>query len=179
MAIPSSKGVILIVDDEAPIRDSLGELLTACGFNVTTADCVDAAAAVLDKRHDIEAVLSDLKMPGKSGIELLRHINKKKLKIPVTFLTGYGTLETCQEAVREGAFDYILKPIDDKDKVLFPLTHAVEQYRLEERNKQLQAEIIRLAEEHEKIITQILEDDEIKSKVQDRISKILDKWNKD
>ena len=179
MVTQSSKGIILIVDDEAPIRDSLGELLTACGFEVTTADSVDAAAAVLEKRRDIEAILSDLKMPGKSGIELLRYLNKRKLTIPVTFLTGYGTLETCQEAVREGAFDYILKPIDDKDKVLFPLTHAVERFRLEANNKLLQAEIIRLAEEHEKIITQILEDDEIKSKVQDRISQILDKWNKE
>jgi DNA-binding NtrC family response regulator len=176
MATQPSKGIILIVDDEAPIRDSLGELLTACGFEVTTADCVDAAAAVLEKRSDIEAILSDLKMPVKSGIELLRHINKIKRNVPVTFLTGYGTLETCQEAVREGAFDYILKPIDDKDKVIFPLTHAVEKFRLEKRNQQLQQEIIRLAEEHQQIIAEILDDAEVKAKVWDRVSKVLDKW---
>lgn len=169
-------GCILMVDDDESIRESLGELLGACGFKIYQADCYDAAVKVLGEEKDIETILCDLKMPGKSGLEVLRHVNAKHKHIPLVFLTGFGTLESCQEAVREGAFDYILKPIDDKDKVIFPLSHAVEKHRLEKRNRELQQEIIQLAEEHQRIITEILEDTEIKSKVQDRISKILDKW---
>lgn len=172
----AEKGCILMVDDDQSIRESLGELLSVCGFTVLQADCYDAAVKVLSAQNDIETILCDLKMPGKSGIEVLRYVNQKHKHIPLVFLTGYGTLESCQDAVREGAFDYILKPIDDKDKVLFPLNHAVEKHRLERRNRELQQEIIRLAEEHQRIITEILEDSEIKDKVQGRISKILDKW---
>lgn len=176
MPAKDNKGIILIVDDEAPIRDSLGELLTACGFDVTTADCVDAAIKVLEKRTDIETIVSDLKMPVKTGLDLLKYVNEKKRNIPLVFLTGYGTLETCQEAVRAGAFDYVLKPLDDKDKVVYPLTHAVEKFRLERKNVELQKEIVKLVDDHQRIITAILEDGEIKEKVQDRISQILDKW---
>ena len=172
----ADKGCLLMVDDDADIRESLGELLKACGFRIYQADCYDAAVPILDKEKDLEAVLCDLKMPGKSGLEVLRYVNAKHKHLPLVFLTGYGTLESCQEAVREGAFDYILKPIEDKDKVIFPLSHAVEKHRLERKNRELQQEIIHLADEHQRIITEILEDTEIKSKVQDRISQILDKW---
>lgn len=56
---------------------------------------------------------------------------------PIIFFTGYATLESCQEAVSEGAFDYILKPIDNKDKIIFLLKHAVEKYRLEKKNREM------------------------------------------
>lgn len=170
------KGCVLLVDDEEAIRESLGELLTACGFSITTADCVDNAIKVIQKQDDIEAIVSDLKMPGKAGIELLRYLNKEKIGIPIIFLTGYGTLESCQEAVREGAFDYILKPIDDKDKVILPLKHAVERSRLEKKNKDLQLDILRMAEEHMQILEELLVDVDTKDKVQKRISEILNKW---
>lgn len=176
MAEKIRKGIILLVDDEEAIRESLGDLLMACGFEVNTADCVDNAIKVLNKRDDIEAIISDLKMPGKSGIEVLRYLNKNEKKIPVIYLTGYGTLETCQEAVREGAFDYILKPIDDKDKVVFPLLHAVERVRLEKKNNELKQDILRMAEEHQELINQLLNDAETKEKVQKKIAAIVDKW---
>lgn len=176
MAKEQLKGCVLLVDDEEAIRESLGELLTACGFTVYTASSVDNAAKVIEEQSDIEAVISDWKMPGKAGIEVLRHINKIQRKIPVIFLTGYGTLESCQEAVREGAFDYILKPIDDKDKVLFPLRHAVEQFRLEKNNKEMQLEILRLAEEHQQLVEELLSDTETKDRAQKRIKEIVNKW---
>lgn len=178
MAAKVSKGCVLLVDDDEPIRDSLSELLTMCGFEVLTAESVDAGAASIEKNGKIEAVVCDLKMPGKSGIELLRYLNGKSKKIPVIFLTGYGTLETCQEAVREGAFDYILKPITEKDKILFPLMHAVAQTRLERRNKQLQEDILRMAEEHQALVDGLLNDAETKASVQKKISDIVDKWKR-
>lgn len=176
MAKETMKGCVLLVDDEEAIRESLGELLTACGFTVHTASSVDNAVKVIEQQDDIEAIVSDLKMPGKAGIEVLRYLNKVQKKIPVIFLTGYGTLESCQEAVREGAFDYILKPIEDKDKVIFPLTHAVQQSRLEKRNKEMQMDILRMAQEHQALVEQLLNDTQSKDKAQKRIAEILDKW---
>ncbi|MFT5207593.1 MAG: DNA-binding NtrC family response regulator, partial [Candidatus Omnitrophota bacterium] len=129
MAQKMDEGTILCVDDEEAIRDALGELLEASGFKVYTADGYEAAVEILEGKAEIETVLCDLKMPGKSGVDVLRYVSRMEEDLPLIFLTGFGTLETCQEAVREGAFDYILKPIDSKDKVLFPLKHAIEKYR--------------------------------------------------
>lgn len=178
MGASAGKGSVLLVDDEEVIRESLGELLEACGFQVNTADCVDSAIQFLDKNANVEAIVSDLKMPGKTGLELLHDLNEKNRKIPVIFLTGYGTLETCQEAVRAGAFDYILKPIDDKDKVVFPLKHAVDHFRLLKNNEELKRDILIMAEEHEKLLDSILNDVETKDKVQEKISSIVKKWDK-
>jgi len=176
MAKETQKGIVLLVDDEEAIRESLGELLTACGYTIHTADCVDNAIKIVAKQNDLEAIVSDWKMPVKAGIELLRHLNKIGKEIPIIYLTGYGTLESCQEAVREGAFDYILKPIDDKDKVLLPLKHAVDKSRMEKKNQELQADILRMAEEHMQILEELLVDVDTKDKVQKRITEILDKW---
>jgi DNA-binding NtrC family response regulator len=173
------KGCVLLVDDEEAIRESLGELLTACGFKTVLADSYKNAVSVLKKNdEEIEAVVCDLKMPGESGLEVLRYINREEKNIPLIFLTGYGTLQTCQEAVREGAFDYILKPIDDKDKVIFPLKHAVEQFRLEARSKEMQMDILRMAQEHQELVDQLLNDNEAKDQAHKKISAIVEKWKK-
>ena len=172
-------GRVLLVDDEEAIRESLGELLDACGFEAFTADCYDAAVKVLKENEGIEAIVCDLKMPGKSGLEVLRHVNEKKLGIPLIFLTGFGTLESCQEAVKEGAFDYILKPIDNKDRIVYPLSHAVEKYRLEKKNEEVKRDIVRMAEEHEAILNGLLQDTELKGKVQERIARIVNKWERE
>lgn len=174
-----NKGCILLVDDEEAIRDSLGELLTACGFKTLLADSFKSAISLLNQHEEIEAVVSDLKMPGESGLEVLRYINREGKNLPLIFLTGYGTLQTCQEAVREGAFDYILKPIDDKDKVIFPLKHAVEEFRLKKKNKEMQLDILRMASEHQELVEQLLSDSQAKGEAQKKISAILDKWKED
>ncbi|MBF0253438.1 MAG: response regulator [Candidatus Omnitrophica bacterium] len=174
-----TQGYIMLIDDEDAILESLGELLETLGFEVITANGYDNAKKIFDsvevKRIDV--IVSDLKMPGKSGVDVLHYVNEKKLRIPFIFLTGYGTLDTCQEAVREGAFDYVLKPIDNKDKILYPVMHAIEKHRLENKVKEMQKDIIHMAEEHQKILENLLSDVEIKEQVQDKISKILDKWN--
>ena len=169
-------GKVLLVDDEESIREALGELLTVTGFTVDSADCVDSAIALLEKRSDIECIICDLKMPDRPGTELLHWLNETKRDIPLIFLTGFGTLETCQEAVREGAFDYILKPIDDKDKIMFPLKHAIDQRRLEARNKELQMDILRMAEEHQDLVDLLLNDAKTKAVVEEKIKLIVDKW---
>jgi FixJ family two-component response regulator len=106
----------------------------------------------------------------------LHYLNEKDRDIPLIFLTGYGTLESCQEAVREGAFDYILKPVTEKDDLVLPLKHAVERFRLEKRNKEMQLDILRMAEEHQLLVSQLLNDTETRGAVQQKIQAIVDKW---
>ena len=178
MSKTRNEGCVLLVDDEQAIRESLGELLESCGFKVLSADGYANAVKIIDSNDEIEVIVSDLKMPGKSGHEILKYLNSKNKDIPLIFLTGYATLESCQEAVRDGAFDYILKPIDNKDKVIFPLKHAIEKCRMEKKMAEMQADIVKMAEEHHKIIDTLLMNAEMKDKVQARIGKILDKWNK-
>lgn len=177
MSKEHNAGYVLLVDDEDAIRESLGELLESCGFKITTANCVDNAIKVLETNSEIEAIVSDLKMPGKSGHDLLKHLNTNQKTVPLIFLTGYATLESCQEAVRDGAFDYILKPIENKDKVIFPLKHAVEKRRMELKTQELQRDIIEMAEEHQAILDDLLVDAEMKGKVHEKIEKILSKWD--
>ncbi len=177
MAKAKDQGNVLLVDDEDEIREALEELLSAVGYTVSTANSVDNAIHVLEQKMNIEAIVSDMKMPGKQGVEILPYLNKNKRDIPVLFLTGFGTLETCQEAVRGGAFDYILKPIEDKEKLLIPLRHAVEKSRLERMNEELKMDILRMAEEHERLLEVILNDAQTKDQVQEKIGAIVKKWD--
>ncbi|MBF0533013.1 MAG: response regulator [Candidatus Omnitrophica bacterium] len=177
MAKEETAGHVLLVDDDEAIRESLGELMEACGYTVQRADCVKNAIKVLEAHDEIEVITSDMKMPGESGMSVLSYLSEKGLTIPLIFLTGYGTLDTCQEAVKLGAFDYILKPIDDKDRIMIPLAHAVEKRRMELKTIELQRDIIQMAEEHQAIIDELLMDTEMKDKVHDKISQILNKWD--
>jgi DNA-binding NtrC family response regulator len=170
-----NEGCVLIVDDEEAVRDVFSRMLTASGFSVLTAGSYKSAVKVLDGGEEIDAVVCDLKMPGESGLEVLHYINEKEMAIPVLFLTAYATIETCQEALREGAFDYIMKP-DNKDRIILSVKHAVEKTRMARKHKELQMEILRMAEEHAQLLEGLLADVDTKDKVQRRITEILDKW---
>ena len=125
------EGDILLVDDDASIRESLKGLLTACGFRVLVADCYDSAIAILETTEiKIETILCDIKMPGKSGLDVLRYVNAQDLGVPLILLTGVASFENCRAAVKEGALEFILKPIDNKDDLLLSLRRGVDKYRM-------------------------------------------------
>jgi len=105
------RGRILIVEDEAYVRESLGALLGARGFDVHLAASLDAALDAL-ARAPIDAVLSDLRMPGGDGLELTRRIADLFPEVPVVILTGFGTIASAVACLKAGASDYILKPAD-------------------------------------------------------------------
>ena len=102
-------GAILIVDDEAAIRQGLTAVLTRDGHQVTAASGVDEALEALASGA-FEAAIVDIRMPGRSGIELLREIKEWQPAMAVILLTGQGTLETAMAAIQAGAADYLLKP---------------------------------------------------------------------
>jgi DNA-binding response OmpR family regulator len=103
------KSRILLVDDEEPIRHSLGEILQLEGYEVVTAESGEAAMQIL-MSEPFDLVLLDLKMPGIGGLEVLRYINKSAPDTRVILLTAHGSLESAIEALRQGAHDYLLKP---------------------------------------------------------------------
>lgn len=106
------KGVFLIVDDDKSIRDFLKLFLKKKGFqNVETVESGQEALAIVEK-EDINLVLLDVRMPGMDGIEVLRAIKKIRKDIPVVMVTAYPDEEKAKEAMKEGAYDYIIKPFD-------------------------------------------------------------------
>jgi DNA-binding NtrC family response regulator len=105
------RGRVLVVEDEAYVRESLGELLGARGFDV---DLVSGVPDALDAltRAPVDVVLTDLKMPGPGGLDLVRRMQSSFPEVPVVVLTGQGTIASAVECVKAGASDYILKPAE-------------------------------------------------------------------
>ncbi len=100
---------ILVVDDEIFIRDLLTDFFSKLNFAVTTAADGNAGVATF-RKEQFDAVLVDLKMPGQSGLETLRQIHALRRGSPVIIMTGYPTIDSSIEALRAGAYDYIIKP---------------------------------------------------------------------
>jgi two-component system response regulator FlrC len=100
---------ILIVDDEVAMRIAMSETLKDCGYPVEVShNAIDALNKF--KKGGFSMVITDMTMPKRSGLELLKDIRATNPTIPVLMVTGYGTIETAVEAMKHGAFDYILKP---------------------------------------------------------------------
>jgi two-component system response regulator AtoC len=107
----AGRGRVLVVEDEAYVRDSLVEILRSRRFDTSAAASVPDALAHLG-RAPVDVVLSDLRMPGADGLELVRRMQAAVPDVPVIILTGHGTVASAVECLRAGASDYILKPAD-------------------------------------------------------------------
>lgn len=131
---------VLLVDDEKRLRDSWCRLLTRRGYGTMTAEGGEEALDIL-ARESTDVILLDLKMPGMGGKAVLDIITKEYRGIPVIIVTGYGTLETAVECIREGAYDFITKPVDAE--VLFlAIERAAEKRRVEQQARQYQDEMV-------------------------------------
>jgi putative two-component system response regulator len=103
------RGTVFVVDDDPYILDSVSSLLSDCGHSVIT--CDDARNAVLRfQRDDFDVVLTDVKMPFISGIELIGKIHGVMPEVPVILMTAHADLDTAVNAIKQGAFDFIIKP---------------------------------------------------------------------
>jgi two-component system response regulator FixJ len=111
--MPSDKAVVHVIDDDEAMRESLAFLLGTVGMEVQTHD---SAAAFLNIASTVKAgcVITDVRMPGLSGIELLRRLRELKLAIPVVVITGHGDVPLAVEAMKIGAVDFLEKPFDDE-----------------------------------------------------------------
>jgi len=109
-APPSPQPSILIVEDEEGPRESIKMVLSPY-FNLITVDSAEVALEVL-KRQPIDLITLDLKLPGQQGIDLLQNIRQQGKEVEVIIITGYGTLQSAMEAIRQGVAAYILKPFN-------------------------------------------------------------------
>jgi len=126
---------ILVVDDERVIREILSDFLMMEGMVVRTAENGEAAIAELQKRP-YNLVISDLKMPKMGGLELLGNINDLNLNLLTVIMTGFGTVETAIEAMKNGAYDYVLKPFK-VEEVVHIVERGLERQRLQMENMRL------------------------------------------
>ncbi|MDR4498389.1 MAG: sigma 54-interacting transcriptional regulator [Candidatus Scalindua sp.] len=117
------KTKILIVDDEKSIRFTIREFLLKEGYEVCTAENFNEAMKMITTEH-LDAILSDIVLEGKTGIDLLKVVKGNCLNCPVILFTGYPDVDTASEAVRHGAYDYLKKPIE-KEALLHTVSRAL------------------------------------------------------
>ncbi len=132
---PAPSGSVLIVDDEAEIRESLQTLLELEGFEVETAETGEEGLAQMAERP-FDLVLLDLTLPGRNGMEILSEIRTIDSRLPVIMITAYGTVENAVRAMQAGAANFIQKPWDN-EKLLADVRVAVGWRKAEEENVQL------------------------------------------
>ena len=134
-----TKARVLVVDDEANARTALAEILRDEGYAVeTAADGFKALGRFEEFEPDL--ILTDLKMPGMDGVELARKLRKDAPNIPVVVMTAFGAVETAVVAMREGAADYLTKPLNT-DELLLVLERELERSRLRRETTQLRQQL--------------------------------------
>jgi two-component system NtrC family response regulator len=134
-----SEHVVLVVDDEEAQRTVLAGFLRKKGFEVITAGDADEG---LDSAstHTVDLVLTDLRMPGGGGLDLLRGLRALNPEIPVIVMTAYGTVASAVEAMKQGAADYLSKPVD-LDELELLVTRTLERRALESENRELRQQL--------------------------------------
>jgi two-component system response regulator FlrC len=120
---------VLVVDDEAGIREFLSDALEMAGYEVVSAGSAEEAARALDQRS-FDLVFTDLRMPGKDGMWLLRKVRAEQPEVEVVVLTAHGSVDTAVEAMKLGAFEYLQKPIGGPDELCLLAARALERRRL-------------------------------------------------
>ncbi|QUD87527.1 response regulator FixJ [Phenylobacterium montanum] len=119
----SNEPVVHVIDDDEAVRDSLAFLLDAAGMKSRTYESADAFVARLDQAEP-GCVVTDVRMPGMSGVDLVRHLTAAGSSLPVVVITGHGDVSLAVEAMKGGAIDFIEKPFDD-DTILSALKGAL------------------------------------------------------
>jgi DNA-binding NtrC family response regulator len=127
--------MLLVVDDDLAMRQMLASLFREQGFQVAEAASADEALVRIEET-DFDAVLSDIRMPGKSGTQMVAEMRQRRPETPVVLMTAFGTIDSAVEAMRAGAFDYITKPFEP-DVVRLKMDRALERRALEEENRRL------------------------------------------
>jgi two-component system, NtrC family, response regulator HydG len=139
----SAQAKLLIVDDELSVRDSLAKWFHEEGYEVGTAESASEALTKLAESH-WDAALLDIKMHGTDGIELQKRIHELQPEVIVIMMTGYASVETAVTALKNGAYDYVTKPLDP-DEIAHLVKKALAHKRTEEENVRLRETVAEVA----------------------------------
>jgi two-component system NtrC family response regulator len=132
-------GNILLIDDEEKLRALLSRIIRLEGFTIFEAADIKAGMKMLDK-ESIDVVLCDVKLPDGTGIDFISAVKQKSSQSEIILLTAYGNIPDGVQAMKNGAFDYIIKG-DDNDKIIPLLNRAMEKVQLQKRVEQLEQQV--------------------------------------
>ena len=149
MSGASARGRILVVDDERSMQEFLEIFLRREGYEVSTAGDVESALLSVEN-DDFDLVITDVQMPERSGLELLRAVRDRAPEILVIVITAYASTDTAITAMKEGAYDYITKPFK-LDEIRLIIEKALEKKLLARENQRLRIEL-RSQSRHRRII---------------------------
>ncbi|MDP2235663.1 MAG: sigma-54 dependent transcriptional regulator [Bacteroidales bacterium] len=138
----SKKISLLVVDDEESVRDSLHNWFLEDGYNVACAESAKEALALLEN-ESFDIILTDIKMPGMDGLEMLKRIKTLKPDAVVIVMTAFATVDTAVQALKDGAFDYVTKPFDPDD-LSHLIRNASKQITLASENERLRDRVVTL-----------------------------------
>ena len=130
---------ILVIDDERAIRNSLKEILGDEGYDVETAEDGAVGVEMIDKEH-YDVIFCDIKMPNKDGNEVLRYVISQGIDSAMVMVSGHGDIETAVECIKNGAFDFIQKPLD-LNRILITVKNAAERTTLVKDNRTLKKKV--------------------------------------
>jgi DNA-binding NtrC family response regulator len=130
---------VLVVDDDAGQRNIMASILRSQGHLLLEAGTVDDALVQISENQP-QVVLTDLKMPGKSGLVLVEEVARQPIRPEIVVMTAFGSVETAVKAMRSGAYDYLNKPLE-RDELLLVVQRAAEKFLLREEGEQLRAEL--------------------------------------
>lgn len=133
-SMPNFGPRILIVDDELSLRELLKEVLSDDGYQVSTASSAEEALSTF-KADPFPLVITDIRMAGMNGIELLKHVKQEHEDTEVVIITSHASLDTALSALRAGAYDYLIKPFENLDIISKVVGRALEKLRLVVENR--------------------------------------------
>jgi two-component system, NtrC family, response regulator AtoC len=135
----AAPGRILVIDDEAPIRELVRDALLERGHEVTTDDRAETAIERLSS-SDFDAVITDLHLEGMDGLSVCRFVSSNRPGLPVIVATGYGNVDSAVGALRAGAYDFVVKPLD-LETLSHVVARALEHARLDREVRRLRQEV--------------------------------------
>lgn len=159
-----SRGTILVVDDENSYRSATLRLLSSWGFTGWEAEDGDHALGIIEEKVP-DLILLDFKMPGKNGLEMVREFQSRIPSVPIIMVTNDSDVKLVVQAMRDGAYNYLLKPVDP-DELALNIDHALEKRRLERKVKELRKQL----HERQSIFELMGQSDEVRT-----LSRIIEK----
>ena len=127
---------VLVVDDDASILGVVAEVLEDDGYVVSTAGTGEEAIELMEN-NEFSLVMSDIRLPGINGVQVLEHIKRTSPRTNVIMITSHGSLDTSIDAIKHGAYDYLLKPFEDLSLISSAAKRAVDAHKLETERSQL------------------------------------------